>query len=132
MSRGFLLVEVLVALVIIAIAVTASLTGLGRALKVTGRTEAFTRTVLPMESVLFDLETGYRTDLIEEGGDVVEQGEHFHVDREILLPEIPEVENAEITVTPPPYYKLDIVSGGPDESSVFRTEMFLGQEMFKS
>lgn len=132
MARGFLLVEVLVALVIIAIAVTASLTGLGRALKVTGRTEAFTRTVLPMESVLFDLETGYRTDLIEEGGDVVAQGEPFHVDREILLPETPEAENAELVVTPPPYYKLDIVSSGPDEPNVFRTEMFLGQEMFKS
>lgn len=132
MPRGFLLVEVLVALVIIAIAVTASLTGLGRALKVTGRTEAFTRTVLPMESILFDLETGYRSDLIEEGGDVVEQGEHFHVDREILLPVIPEIENTEKAVTPPPYYKLDIISGGPDESNVFRTEMFLGQEMFKS
>lgn len=119
------------ALVVIAVAVTAALTGFGRALHVAARTEAFTRTVLPMEELLFDLETGQRPDLMEEGGESVERGETFQVTRSLAEPE--SVLPAQAPQQPRPasaIYRLEVMSSGPREWNRFRSELYLTQEAF--
>ena len=56
-DKGFLLVEALIAILILSIALVASLGGLATALRIAGRGEETTKSILEKERTLFDYET---------------------------------------------------------------------------
>lgn len=128
-QNGFLLVEVLVAVVVIAITVIVLLSGMRAALKMTARSEGFTENSLRTEALLFEMQAGERMDLIENGG-FVEAGEReFEIKREIVLPKDVAVEE-EYGAVIAPSYRLSIAT--PDDASVsFNTgEIYLARELF--
>jgi len=126
-NKGFILMEVLISIMIISIAMAAAVTGMGRALKLTGRSEEFTRGTLPMETLLFELETGGRADLIEGGGEATVEGREYLVDRRLI---VPPKENEDAETTAPPFYILTLRNAGEQPGNLQNAEIFFGQEIF--
>lgn len=128
-AGGFLLIEVLAALVILSVAMTAALAGMSRALKIAGRSESFAVRVPSMEKLLFDIETGARTDLVETGGviqtpDVILEIESVRLGGNGA----PDPAGAE-----PPSVSgvaLKIRGRGLEADPVWDTEVFMGKEIF--
>lgn len=129
-EHGFLLIEVLVAIVIIAVTVTALLTGLRQALQMTARSEEFTQAALPMETLLFEIETGARADLLENGGSVENESRKFEVSREIIFPAEPDDSVSGEPNMMMPFFKLEIKSADHSRLQFDTGEIFLGQELF--
>ncbi len=128
-QRGFFLVEVLVAIVIISVAMVAALAGMARALKMSERSEAFTETVLPMEQLLFEIETGSRQDLLETGGKAEFKDKTFQVHSSLAVES--ETENAQPGMPPlPPVYRLEVNSSEEGSYDFWKADMVLGQELF--
>lgn len=125
-ARGFLLIEGLVAIVIIAVAVTAALTGIGRSLELASRSESFTETALPLEALLFEIETGAHAGLVEGGGQAEYGGREFEVESAMLGG--PAEEEKEDVISAPPIFSLKIRP--PETADFYQTEILAAQEMF--
>ncbi len=67
-QKGFALLEVLIAVLILAVAVTAFMGGISATLRLAQRAEATSRALWELEKVLFMLESSQRMDLISYGG----------------------------------------------------------------
>jgi prepilin-type N-terminal cleavage/methylation domain-containing protein len=79
-ERGFTLFEVLIALAVIALAVTAALGGIMEALKFSERMNQRTEAIAEMEKLLFELEAGDRFDLFLYGGEgKLEEGSSYRI-----------------------------------------------------
>ena len=128
-QRGFFLVEVLVAIVIISVAMVAALAGMSRALKMSERSEAFTQTVLPMEELLFEIETGSRQDLLEAGGKAQFNDKTFQVQSRLAFDAKTEKEKKD---QPPhtPFYRLEVNSSDEGSADFWKADMVMGQELF--
>lgn len=124
-QKGFLLIETLVAIVIIAVVVVTVLSGMQRALKMTLRSEQFTEKGLPMETLLFEMETGMRMDLLANGGAAVKDDQTFEVIKETVISEKPEEEAGEAA-----FYRFNIRTSGEEGLKQETGEIFLGQGLF--
>lgn len=78
-QKGFQLIEVMIAMVILSIASVALMGVLGGALKATGKGEAVTKGLLELEKLMYRLETGDRMDLLLYGGKENVEGLIFDV-----------------------------------------------------
>ena len=67
-AKGFLLIEALIAILILSVVLVAALGGISQGLRLSSRAEETTKAVLAFESLLFELETGTRSDLVGFGG----------------------------------------------------------------
>lgn len=126
-QKGFLLIETLVAIVIIAVVVVTVLSGMQRALKMTLRSEQFTEKGLPMETLLFEMETGMRMDLLANGGAAVKDDQEFEVIKETVISENLEEETGEAA-----FYRFNIRTSGEEGLRQETGEIFLGQGLFSS
>ena len=80
---GFLLLEALIAILILSIALVASLGGIAQALRIAKRGEETTRNLLAFERILYELETGERLDLVSEGGKgELEGGSQYQIEKD--------------------------------------------------
>ena len=66
--EGFLLMEVLIAISVLAIAFVAFVAVLGQVLNITSRSTDLTHAIAKYETLFFDLENGERNDLVSYGG----------------------------------------------------------------
>lgn len=67
-QSGFLLMEALLALLVLSVAFVVCLGAVAQALRLSSRAEETTKAVLASETLLFELETGMRPDLVVFGG----------------------------------------------------------------
>jgi len=67
-QRGFTLLEVLIAVVILSVTVTAFIAGISQSLRLSQRSEEITQAVLKLEASFSELETGERSELVRYGG----------------------------------------------------------------
>jgi len=65
---GFLLVEVLIAIVILSVVLVATVGGVFQALRISDRAKAMSATIRATEQLLFELASGERLDLVVYGG----------------------------------------------------------------
>ena len=66
--KGFLIVEVLIVIMILAVAFTAFLGGMAQVLKVSSKSSRMTDAISRYDSLLFEIENGLRPDLAGYGG----------------------------------------------------------------
>ena len=79
-KHGFTLFEVLIALLVIALAVTASLAGIAEALRFSVNMNQRAEAMAEMTKLLFELETGDRFDLFYYGGKgKLEEGSSYEI-----------------------------------------------------
>ena len=67
-EKGFLLLEALVSILILSVALAASLTGIAQVLRLKERADETTKAIVQFDNLLFQLEAGMRTDLLRDGG----------------------------------------------------------------
>lgn len=67
-AKGFLMMEVLLAILILSIAFVSFAAVIGQVLKVTSKSQDLTLALLKYEEALFELENGQRNDVVHYGG----------------------------------------------------------------
>ena len=67
-QKGFLLIEVLVAILVLSISMVAIVGTIGQVLTLSKRADETAKAVFQMENLLFSLESGARSDLVLYGG----------------------------------------------------------------
>ena len=67
-QKGYFLIEALMALLLLSLTLVALIGSTGQALKIFKRQTETTHSLLKMEEIFFDLETGLRPDLVRYGG----------------------------------------------------------------
>ena len=67
-GKGFLIIEVLMVMMILAVSFTAFMGAIGQVLKISSRSAHLTEAVSKSEGLLFELSSGLRPDLADYGG----------------------------------------------------------------
>ena len=111
-ERGFLLVEVLLAILILSTAITAFLGSLSQVLRVTRREIETTQAILPLEHLLFELEIGERSDLLSTGGAGKIGGVGYAVLSKAIARD---------------FRSLNIRVGSKNEREILKTDVFLSE-----
>jgi competence protein ComGC len=82
-QKGFLMVEVLIVVLILAVAFTAFMGAMAQSLRVSSKSSQTTDAISRFGAILFEMESGLRPDLAGYGGQGdLEGGYHYRIDAE--------------------------------------------------
>ena len=82
-TKGFLIVEVLIAIMILAVVFVAFMSAMARVLEVSSRAVRVTDSISRYEPFFFDIENGLRPDVAGYGGDGdLSEDCHYHIEAE--------------------------------------------------
>ncbi len=117
-NKGFLLVEALIAIVILAIVTATFLTGMAQALKVEDKANQTTRAVYEFEKTLYELETEKREDLIAYGGREVKGPYRLAIESK---------EKTDLGEKLPSFYHLNVKLSWKEDREFLEEDLFLGE-----